>query len=143
MPFQIQIEYLFREELFKQGLFELSDQDYVCDYEGRRTELCVKPNGDVVSCAYCTELPIGNIRKTPIRDIWYSPEMEKVKTIKIGQVEGCRGCELRNLCGTGCRANAFFLHTDFEHAKDDYACMAVAFFKEKVLPLLKEHKLIK
>ncbi len=143
MPFPIQIEYLFREELFNQGILELSDQDYVCDYEGRRTELCVKPDGNVVSCAYCTDLPIGNIKRTPIWDIWYSSAAKKVKTIKIGEVEQCRNCELRSLCGTGCRANAFFLHGDFKQAKDDYACMAVAFFKERVIPLLQEYGIIK
>jgi radical SAM protein with 4Fe4S-binding SPASM domain len=143
MPFHIQMEYLFREELFGQGLQALSDRDFVCDYEGRRAELCVKPNGDVVSCAYCTDLPIGNIKETPIKDIWYSSQMKKIKAIKVGDVVACHGCELRDLCGTGCRANAFFLHGDFENAKDDYACMAVAFFKEQVLPLLREYNMVK
>ncbi len=142
MMFHLQIEYLFREELFKQGLQILSDKDFVCDYEGRKTECCIKPNGDVVSCAYCSDLPLGNIRKSSIRDIWYSPQMERVKTIKIGDVAECRGCKLRDLCGTGCRANAYFLHGDFHNAKDDYACLAVAFFKKKVIPLLKEYNLI-
>lgn len=142
MPFHLQIEYLFREELFKQGLQTLSDRDFVCDYEGRRTECCIKPNGDVVSCAYCSDLPLGNIRKSSIRDIWYSPQMERVKTIKIGDVVECRKCKLRSLCGTGCRANAYFLHGDFYNAKDDYACLAVGFFQEKIIPLLKEYNLI-
>jgi len=142
-PFHLQIEYLFREELFKQGLQMLSDKDFVCDYEGRRSECCVKPNGDVVSCAYCSDLPVGNIRKSSIRDIWYSSEMEKIKTIRIGDVIDCKGCKIRNLCGTGCRANAFFLHGDFNNSKDDYACLAVEFFKEKVVPLLKEYDLVK
>ncbi|OGJ05985.1 hypothetical protein A2456_02465 [Candidatus Nomurabacteria bacterium RIFOXYC2_FULL_36_19] len=141
-PFSLQIEYLFREVLFKQGLQILSDQDYVCDYEGRRRECCVKPNGDVVSCAYCTEIPVGNIRKTSLWDVWYSKAMQEIKTIRIGDVEGCRGCDLRSLCGTGCRANAYFLHGNFRHAKDDYACEAVRFFKEKVIPLLKIHGVV-
>lgn len=143
MPFHLQIEYLFREELFKQGLQILSDEDFVCDYEGRRSECCVKPNGDVVSCAYCSDLPIGNIKKSSIRDIWYSTQMDKVKKVRIGDVAECKGCTIRNFCGTGCRANAFFLHGDFNNAKDDYACLAVDFFKEKVVPLLEEHGLFK
>ncbi len=141
-PFGLQIEYLFREVLFEQGLQILSDQDYVCDYEGRRHECCIKPNGDVVSCAYCTELPVGNIRETSLRDVWYSKAMQDVKTVRIGDVKGCHGCDLRSLCGTGCRANAYFLHGDFRNAKDDYACEAVRFFKERVIPLLKVHKLV-
>src|SRR3989339_127825 len=62
--------------------------------------------------------------------------MQEIKTIRIGDVEGCRGCDLRSLCGTGCRANAYFLHGNFRHAKDDYACEAVRFFKEKVKTIL-------
>lgn len=142
-PFHLQIEYLYREELFSQGLQILSDTDFVCDYEGRRSECCVKPNGDIVSCAYCTDLPIGNIKESSIKDIWYSAQMNQVKMIEIGDVAECKGCELRELCGTGCRANAHFLHGDFNNAKDDYACMAVAFFKDRVVPLLQKYNKVK
>ena len=141
MPFRLQIEYLFREELFEQGLQALSALDFVCDYEGRRSGCCVKPNGDVVSCAYCSDLPIGNIRESSIQNIWYSDQMESIKTMKIDDVVECRGCELLDLCGTGCRANAYFLHGDFHNAKDDDSCLAVAFFKERVLPLLREYNM--
>ena len=140
MPFRLQIEYLFREELFKQeGMQTLSNQDFVCDYEERRSGCCVKPNGDVVSCPYCSDLPLGNIRESSIRDIWYSTKMSDIKMMRIDDVAGCRGCELLSLCGTGCRANAYFLHGDFFNAKDDHACLAVAFFKKRVLPLLREN----
>ena len=61
-PFHLQMEYLYREELLE-NFEELTDQNYVCDYEGRRESCCIKPNGDVVACAYCTDFPIGNIRK--------------------------------------------------------------------------------
>ena len=138
MPFHLQIEYLFREELFENGFpEEVSDDDFVCDYEGRRSECCIKPNGDVVSCAYCYDLPIGNIRESSLWNIWYSEKMKSVKKIRIGDVMECRNCELKSLCATGCRANAFFLHSDFNNAKDDYACQAVGFFREKVIPVLK------
>lgn len=142
MPFRLQIEYLFREELFKQDMQPLSVQDFVCDYEGRRSDCCVKPDGNIVSCAYYSDLPIGNIRESSMRDIWYSSQMNKIKMIRIDDVIECRGCELLGLCGTGCRANAHFLHGDFYNAKDDHACLAVAFFKERMLPLLRKHGLV-
>lgn len=135
-PFDLQIEYLYRETLFNQGLHDLSSDDYVCDYEGRRGECCIKPNGDVVSCAYCNEIPIGNIRRSSLGEIWYSPKMQGVKMIRIDSVEECKECELKSICGTGCRANAYFLHGDFNNAKDDYACKAVKFFSKEVYPLL-------
>lgn len=141
-PFDLQIEYLYREILFKQGLHNLCGNDFVCDYEGRRGECCIKPNGDVVSCAYCTETPMGNIRENSLSEIWYSPKMQGIKMIRIDSVKECVGCDLISLCGTGCRANAYFLHVDFYNAKDDYACIAVKFFKEKVAPLLREYEII-
>jgi len=141
-PFHLQMEYLYREELFEN--FELLPDDaFVCDYEGRRESCCVKPNGDVVHCAYCADFPLGNIRQERLEKIWYSSAMRKVKEIRIKDVEGCKNCELRPYCATGCRINAYFLHGDFYHAKDDYACKAVKFFVHEVIPLLKKEKIIK
>lgn len=135
-PFDLQIEYLYRETLFIQGLHDLKGSDYVCDYEGRRGECCIKPDGNIVSCAYCNEIPVGNIHDSSLEEIWYSPKMQKIKTIRIDAVKECIDCELTSICGTGCRANAHFLHGDFYNAKDDYACKAVKFFKNEVYPLL-------
>jgi sulfatase maturation enzyme AslB (radical SAM superfamily) len=63
--------------------------------------------------------------------------MQRVKEIRIQDVEECKGCELRSWCATGCRANAYFLNGDFENGRDDYACMAVRFFVDQVMPFLR------
>jgi len=140
-PFHLQIEYLYREELFR-DLQLLPDQSFVCDYELRREGLCVKPNGDVVSCAYCGDMPIGNVREKSLWDIWYSQQMQAIKNIRICDVKECRDCRLRSVCATGCRINAHFLHGDFYNAKDDYACKAIKFFCERVVPFLQEHDIL-
>ncbi len=136
--FHLQIEYLYREELFG-NLQALSDKDFVCDYEDKRETCCIKPNGDVVSCAYCSDFPVGNVRKNSLAEIWYSSAMQQVKEIRIGDVEGCKDCELRKYCATGCRANAYFLHGDFYNSRDDYACQAVRFFVEVARPFLQKN----
>lgn len=141
MPLELQIEYVFRKQLLERGIPQLKASDFVCDYEERRSGCCVKPNGDVVSCPYCSELPMGNILVSPIRDIWYSTRMKRTKRIRIKDVDSCKGCDLIGLCGTGCRANAFFLHDDFIRGKDDHACIAVEFFYSEVMPLFKEYGL--
>lgn len=135
-PFHLQMEYLYREELFE-DFQPLPDEAFVCDYERKRQSCCLKPNGDIVSCAYCTDFPVGNIRQQSLPEIWYSQEMQSVKEIKVKDVKGCHDCELRPYCATGCRVNAYFLNGDFYHSKDDYACKAVRFFVEKVMPFLK------
>lgn len=141
-PFHLQMEYLYREELLE-NFEKLTDNDYVCDYEGKRESCCIKPNGDVVACAYCTDFPVGNIRKNSLKDIWYSSYMKKFKEIKIKDVYECRDCNLRQYCATGCRINAFFINGNYYNAKDDYACKAVAFFVDKVMPYLKEQGIMK
>jgi len=141
-PFHLQMEYLFREELFE-DFQPLPDEAFVCDYERKRETCCIKPNGDVVSCAYCTDFPIGNIRQNELWDIWYSRAMQEIKEIRIKDVKDCQGCELQSYCATGCRINAYFLNGDFRNAKDDYACQAVRFFVDTVMPFLKREGVIK
>ncbi|MBU2577010.1 MAG: radical SAM protein [Nanoarchaeota archaeon] len=138
-PFDLQIEYLYRRELIE-NLEKVDDEDFVCDYETKRESCCIKPNGDVVVCAYCNHMPLGNIRKQSLWDIWYSDAMQSIKNTRVKDVGECVGCELRSLCAAGCRANAYFLNGDFKNGKDDYACKAVGFFKNNVIPLLVNQK---
>src|SRR4030042_2096322 len=123
-PFDLQIEYLYRRSLVE-NFHEVADDDYVCDYENRREGCCIKPNGDVVSCAYCCDQVLGNIKQQPLWDIWYSDKMRAIKDLRIKDIEECKDCELRNYCATGCRANACFLGGEFGKSKDLYACKAV------------------
>jgi len=134
-PFHLQIEYLYRAELLK-NMKPLDDSQFVCDYEGKRESCCIKPNGDVVSCAYCLDSIIGNIHTDSLANIWYSQEMNRVKNLRISDIDECRECALRPWCATGCRANAVFLGGHFDHSKDEYACQAVSFFMERIVPLL-------
>lgn len=134
-PFDLQIEYLYRRALLD-NFKEVKDNDFVCDYESRRESCCIKPNGDVVACAYCNQMPVGNIRKETLWDIWYSNEMQTIKNTRVKDVSECADCELRSFCAAGCRANAYFLNGDFKNGKDNYACKAVQFFRNNVVPLL-------
>lgn len=134
-PMDLQIEYLYREALLR-DLKELPDDAYVCDYEGRRESCCIKPNGDVVACAYCCDHVLGNVKQQPLSEIWYSEAMRAVKNLRIKDIEECKDCELRQYCATGCRANACFMGGEFAKSKDPYACEAVKFFVEVVKPRL-------
>jgi len=141
-PFHIQIEYLYRDELFE-DLAMLPDLAHICDYEGRRHSCCIKPNGDVVSCAYCNDMPLGNIRQQSLDTVWYSKVMQSVKNLRIIDVTECRNCDLRGYCAAGCRANASFLGGNFRTSKDHYACQAVQYFVDQVLPYLRAQGIAK
>jgi len=139
--FDLQIEYLFRKELLE-NLELLSVDAFVCDYEGKRQSCCIKPNGDVTSCAFYTDFPLGNVLKQPLKTIWYSETMQKMKNVRIQDIEDCKSCSLSPLCAAGCRANAIFLHGS-ENSKDDDACVAVKFFSEKVAPFFQEKGILR
>ena len=121
----------------------LADDSFVCNYESRRESCCIKPNGDVVYCAYCNDLPMGNIRREALSKIWYSSVMQRMKKIRVQDVKGCRDCKVRAYCATGCRINAYFLNRDFYNGKDEQACQMVKFFKQNILPFLEEKGIVK
>lgn len=71
-------------------------------------------NGDVTPCPY---LPViaGNIRETPLSDIWHN---SKVLTAlrDFDRLEGkCGICQYKMICG-GCRARAFSQYENVTHA---------------------------
>lgn len=138
-PFHFQIEYLYRKDLFENKKLFLSDDDFVCDYEGRREGCCIRPNSDVVSCAYGINFPLGNVLTSQLWDIWYSSEMKRIKNTRIKDVGGCKNCFLRPLCATGCRFNAYFLGGNMNNSPDYDACLAVKFFIKEVFPLIREN----
>lgn len=70
----------------------------------------IRPNGDVTPCPY---LPLfaGNLRETPLTDLWQSSELF-VKVRQRNELGGrCGSCELSQRCG-GCRARAYGMSGD-------------------------------
>jgi len=137
--FELQIEHFFRKKVFE-NLEPLFAESFVCDYEGKMESCCIKPDGSVTPCPLYLDLVIGNVRDSSLGEIWYSKRMQKVKGIKICEVEKCRNCSLISICATGCRANAYFLNGSIFGVDDD-ACAAVKFFLKKVIPLLERNKI--
>lgn len=72
---------------------------------------CIGPEGEVMPCVM---LPIivGNIRDTPLREIWETaPVLNELRN--RNQLKGyCRTCGVRDKCG-GCRAVAYAYTGDF------------------------------
>jgi radical SAM protein with 4Fe4S-binding SPASM domain len=68
----------------------------------------IYPNGDVTPCPYLP-LAIGNVKDTPLQEIWQSsPVLQALRDPDL--LEGkCGACEYRRVCG-GCRARAYNLH---------------------------------
>ena len=71
--------------------------------------LRIGPQGDVTPCPYLPFV-LGNVRQTPLRQIWEGSEvLHKLRALEL---QGrCGVCEFKELC-VGCRARAFALTGD-------------------------------
>jgi radical SAM protein with 4Fe4S-binding SPASM domain len=65
----------------------------------------IRPNGDVTPCPY---LPVfaGNIRRSPLADLWSSSELFTGIRQRTSLGGRCGECEMNAQCG-GCRARAY------------------------------------
>lgn len=138
--FVLQIEHFFRLDVFSR-LSPSSTESSICDYEGKVSSCCLKPNGDVVPCALMTDFVFGNILKSSLIDIWISKKMRDFKEMKIKHVSACKGCDFLEICCAGCRANAAFIHDGDLLSKDDLSCASIAFFVNEIKPLLAEYNI--
>ncbi|MFH1617695.1 MAG: radical SAM protein [Candidatus Margulisiibacteriota bacterium] len=72
----------------------------------------VRSDGEVVPCSGWWSLPLGNIRKTSLREIWNKSEklneIRALKDIPLANYEECRTCDYISYCNGGCRASAYY-----------------------------------
>lgn len=69
--------------------------------------LCVSSTGDVFLCPRISDIiSIGNIRTTEFKEIMYEAESAEIAT-SITKLVPCKNCDLRYICGGGCRIDEF------------------------------------
>ena len=134
----VQVESFFKTNMLREkklNIFKLSDP--CCKY--KRNAITIKPNGDVTACTGFNNLVLGNIRSTPLRNIWYSRKTQSLKALPIYKIKECAECDLYNFCGGGCRIIAFD-KTRSIYRKDEVACTKFKFFKDEILPIYEKEK---
>ncbi len=76
----------------------------------------VSYNGDIVPCSLLSgekQFRLGNVRTDAVSDIWAgSPVYEFFRRTTVEDIDVCRDCSVKYLCGGGCRADAFLQHGD-------------------------------
>ena len=107
-------------ELFE-GLktsFETLSLKYSC--EALENTIEIQPNGDVVPCSFLS-IPIGNVRKNSIEEIWNSNKAEELRKLFKSNKENeyCSNCSKNSICNGGCIANKYYYGNDFK-AKEPY-----------------------
>lgn len=72
-------------------------------------EMSISCSGDVYPCQllHSPEFLVGNVKDSALSEIYHSPEMERFKRHTVDEIEGCRTCDLRYLCGGACQARHF------------------------------------
>jgi radical SAM protein with 4Fe4S-binding SPASM domain len=88
--------------------------------KGRKTDLCnccyemlcVDLDGEVYPCAAIAgdkRFSAGNVRDYSMADLWLdSPLTKKIRQSSLNDIEKCRGCYLRFICGGGCFCYGYF-----------------------------------
>ena len=72
-------------------------------------ELSISRGGDVFPCPilHHENFKVGNITEKSFVEIYNSPELEKFKFHTVNNIEGCRNCDFKLICGGSCQARNF------------------------------------
>lgn len=92
----------------------------VSNKKGRKTDLCnccyemlcVDSDGEVYPCAAIAgykRFSAGNVRDYSMADLWLdSPLTKRIRQSSLNNIEKCRECYLRFICGGGCFCYGYF-----------------------------------
>jgi radical SAM protein with 4Fe4S-binding SPASM domain len=94
----------------------------------------VAANGDVFPCYMlrAPEFKIGNIRENDLSEIYKTEKVQSFLKLTVDGIEHCRGCDIRYLCGGGCRGFAFMLNGS-AYGPDTTTCEANKSLAQKIL----------
>jgi radical SAM protein with 4Fe4S-binding SPASM domain len=87
-------------------------------------EVSLGPDGSVYPCQALQkdEFMAGNIKDNSLKDIYHnSPIMKKMRSCTVENIEVCRDCDVKHLCGGGCRSLAYNLFGTID-CHNSYSC---------------------
>ena len=122
-----QLLFDFRDELYGKS-FETTfltkkrdvHENYLMCAAGRSI-FYINPEGDVSPCNFLDndEYHAGNVKHTSISEIWENNKMfNNLRKINVNDINKCKTCKRKNLCGGGLRCNAAMIHGSFYEADD-------------------------
>jgi len=89
-------------------------------------EISLHSNGNVFPCQSLTQesFKCGNILEEDIRKIYTdSPIMKRMRELDVYNLEDCKNCEVKYLCGGSCRAAAYEIHGDVAASFGDHCAI--------------------
>ncbi len=106
-------------------------------------EISISATGDVYPCQllHYREFLAGNIYEQDIRDIYYnSPVLESCRRLTVDNLEGCKTCFLRYVCGGACRARAYHECGDI-HSSSDFCDYEKRAFVDGIFSLYSHNRM--
>ena len=73
---------------------------------GGRSVMSIKSNGDASPCSYFPEYVVGNLKNSPLIELWNSEKMKNFSEKPFGDIK----CKHYLSCGGGCKAAKFYLN---------------------------------
>lgn len=126
----------FTPEEFIEAISGLPDNSYLLSIDnilsfGEKNHMCgagtstlsTSPDGNVYPCQmlHHPDFSCGNIKETSLENIYQNSEiLKKFRNLKIDMIDDCKNCDIRYVCGGGCRANSFWLNNNV--LSKDYFC---------------------
>ncbi len=137
--YRLEMSDFFRTEVLEYGWEVYSLNDHPCSYAVNNCT--VKPNGDIVFCSSLEGYKgayLGNIKRKSLKKIWYSNTHMRFQALRIKDLPQCINCKFVQVCGGGCRSNAWLTYQDIYHP-DPRACLSMKTINEKVVPLIPQN----
>ncbi len=95
-----------------------------CHCGAAAVEISVDADGSVYPCQafHIKEFCGGNVRDKNLAEIFFdSPIMKQVRHCTVDRIETCLDCDIREVCGGGCRSLAYSLHGKIDSC-NSYNC---------------------
>lgn len=128
----IEIANYFSSNILQHGFYFTERDEHPCSYSyGAMT---IKPNGDIGFCPTLNWV-FGNVNVIPISSIPLDSLYQKWISMRIEDVAECAGCRFLQICGTGCRADAYYQSGTYL-SRDENACLFISNFHNRILPVL-------
>jgi len=95
---QEQLKDLFRtRDWLTEGIAEGGIASYEPLCSAGINSLYISPYGEVSPCVVLRE-HCGNLRESPLREIWESPSFQKIRCIELEDLKECRRCDSAGYC---------------------------------------------
>ncbi|KNF07571.1 hypothetical protein CLPU_15c00650 [Gottschalkia purinilytica] len=107
--------------LLTDNIYKIGTKAQIC---GAGTSvLSISSDGNVYPCQmlHHDDFSCGNIKNDSLENIYNTSKIiNEFRNLEVDGVYGCKDCDIRYICGGGCRANSFWMDNDI--LGKDYFC---------------------